>query len=176
MKVRYIIGLYVGALILVFLIALPYMDTDVSQNEQATVQVKKDIFEAGDSMGVAQLDSGLQVAYVDSTTTTTTTTTTTMPPPPPPPDPAPVRPTPVYTAVTGACGGATNGADQFIARESGGNPNIYNGGGSGAWGCYQIMPATWAGAGCNEIGTFGSATPAQQAQCASRLSLSAWGG
>lgn len=73
---------------------------------------------------------------------------------------------------TGACGGATNGADQFIMRESGGNPNAYNP--SGAWGCYQIMPGTWAGAGCDDLGSHGSASPAAQAACASRLSLSAW--
>lgn len=78
------------------------------------------------------------------------------------------------TPVTGACGGATNGADQFIARESGGDPNVWNTGGSGAWGCYQIMPGTWAGAGCDELGAHGSASAAAQAQCASRLSLSAW--
>jgi hypothetical protein len=73
---------------------------------------------------------------------------------------------------TGECGGATNGADQFIMRESGGNPNAYNP--SGAWGCYQIMPGTWAGAGCDELGAHGSASAAAQAQCASRLGLSAW--
>jgi len=92
--------------------------------------------------------------------------------------PSPARPgvsSPQSGASTGACGGATNGADQFIARESGGNPGIYNAGGSGAWGCYQVMPGTWASS-CSDIGTFGSATPAQQAQCASRLPLSAWGG
>jgi hypothetical protein len=79
---------------------------------------------------------------------------------------------PVTAPVTGACGGATNGADQYIARESGGNPNAYNP--SGAWGCYQIMPGTWAGAGCDELGAYGSASPAAQSACASRLPLSAW--
>ena len=177
MKVRDIIFLWVGALVLVFLIALPHMSRDVSTNELkvSSPETKdKDIFQVGETMNAAQLDSGLQVEYVNSTTTTTTTTL--PPPPPPPPPPAPVRPTPVYSTVTGECGGATNGADQFIGRESGGNPNIYNTGGSGAWGCYQIMPGTWRGAGCDEFGSHGSATPAQQAQCASRLPMSAWGG
>jgi hypothetical protein len=79
------------------------------------------------------------------------------------------------SGVTGACGGATNGADQFIGRESGGNPGIYNSQGSGAWGCYQIEAGTWD-ANCTGIGAYGSASPAQQAACASRLPLSAWGG
>lgn len=78
--------------------------------------------------------------------------------------------------VTGACGGATNGADQFIGRESGGDPNVYNTGGSGAWGCYQLMPMHFApGATCSDM-VYGQASPAQQAECASRLPLSAWGG
>lgn len=106
------------------------------------------------------------------------------------------RPTPPAThapsasapSVGGPCGGATNGADQFIQRESGGNPYIINGGGSApdpysagrAWGCYQIMPDTWAGA-CgvnNRLGLPPITTydPASQAACASRLGLSAWGG
>lgn len=78
------------------------------------------------------------------------------------------------TQVVGACGGATNGADQYIGRESGGNPAALNP--SGAWGCYQIMPGTWAGAGCDQLGAYGSAPPSVQAECASRLPLSAWGG
>ena len=91
--------------------------------------------------------------------------------------PAPAYTVPSYAPVasggaTGACGGATNGADQFIQRESGGDPNALNP--SGAWGCYQIMPGTWAGAGCNDLGAYGSASAAVQAECASRLSLSAW--
>jgi hypothetical protein len=73
----------------------------------------------------------------------------------------------------GACGGATNGADRFIARESGGNPSVYNGQGSGAWGCYQIMPQTWAGS-CSDLGSHGSASVEAQAACASRLPLSSW--
>jgi hypothetical protein len=79
------------------------------------------------------------------------------------------------TQVTGQCGGATNGADRFIGRESGGDPNVYNTQGSGAWGCYQIMPATWRSS-CSDLGQHGSASPAAQAECASRLPLSAWGG
>lgn len=74
---------------------------------------------------------------------------------------------------TGPCGGATNGADQFIQRESGGDPYISNTGGSGAYGCYQIMPGTWTGA-CSDLGAQQDASPSTQAQCASRLPLSAW--
>jgi hypothetical protein len=77
------------------------------------------------------------------------------------------------TTVSGACGGATNGADAYIGRESGGNPNARNP--SGAWGCYQIMPGTWSSS-CSDIGAYGSASPSQQAQCASRLPQSSWGG
>ena len=73
----------------------------------------------------------------------------------------------------GACGGATNGADAFIGRESGGSATIYNGSGSGAWGCYQIMPATW-NSSCSDLGVHGSAGASAQAACASRLPLSAW--
>lgn len=76
---------------------------------------------------------------------------------------------------TGACGGATNGADQFIARESHGQADVWNTQGSGAWGCYQIMPATWASS-CSDLGAHGSAPASAQAECASRLPLSAWGG
>jgi hypothetical protein len=75
------------------------------------------------------------------------------------------------TSVGGACGGATNGADAFIARESGGNPNARNA--SGAWGCYQIMPGTWSSS-CSDLGAYGSAGTSAQAQCASRLPSSAW--
>lgn len=93
----------------------------------------------------------------------------------PPPPPVTVTPPTVAggAVTTGECGGATNGADQFIQRESGGNPGIYNQGGSGAWGCYQIMPGTWA-ASCSDLGVHGQASPAAQAACASRLPLSAW--
>ena len=75
------------------------------------------------------------------------------------------------TSVGGACGGATNGADAFIGRESGGNPNARNS--SGAWGCYQIMPGTWSSS-CSDLGQLGSASTEAQAQCASRLPSSAW--
>jgi len=84
---------------------------------------------------------------------------------------APPAPT---SGPTGACGGATNGADQFITRESGGNPAISNAGGSGAYGCYQIMPATWASS-CSDLGAEVGSSVAIQAECASRLPLSAWG-
>src|SRR4029077_13439629 len=78
----------------------------------------------------------------------------------------------------GACGGASNGADQYIHRESGGDPTIANGGGHAAspfdagraWGCYQILPSTWASS-CSDITTY---DPASQARCASRLPDSAW--
>jgi soluble lytic murein transglycosylase-like protein len=73
--------------------------------------------------------------------------------------------------VGGSCGGATNGADRFIGAESGGNPNARNA--SGAWGCYQIMPGTWA-AKCSDLGQHGSASTEAQAQCASRLPSSSW--
>lgn len=75
------------------------------------------------------------------------------------------------SSVGGACGGATNGADAFIGRESGGNPNARNS--SGAWGCYQIMPGTWSSS-CSDLGQYGSAGTQAQAQCASRLPSSAW--
>src|SRR5215208_3522739 len=71
----------------------------------------------------------------------------------------------------GACGGATNGADSYIGRESGGNPNARNP--SGAWGCYQIMPGTWSSS-CSDLGQHGSASTDAQAQCASRLPSSSW--
>jgi Transglycosylase-like domain len=73
--------------------------------------------------------------------------------------------------VGGSCGGATNGADAYIGRESGGNPNARNA--SGAWGCYQIMPGTWASS-CSDLGQHGSASTEAQAACASRLPSSAW--
>src|SRR6266516_4476227 len=73
--------------------------------------------------------------------------------------------------VSGACGGATNGADAYIGRESGGNPNARNP--SGAWGCYQIMPGTWSSS-CSDLGQYGSAGTSAQAACASRLPSSAW--
>jgi soluble lytic murein transglycosylase-like protein len=75
------------------------------------------------------------------------------------------------STVSGACGGATNGADRFIGAESGGNPNARNS--SGAWGCYQIMPGTWRGS-CSDLGQHGSASTEAQAQCASRLPSSSW--
>ena len=75
------------------------------------------------------------------------------------------------SSVGGACGGATNGADAYIGRESGGNPNARNS--SGAWGCYQIMPGTWSSS-CSDLGQHGSASTEAQAQCASRLPSSSW--
>lgn len=74
-------------------------------------------------------------------------------------------------SVGGSCGGATNGADAYIGRESGGNPNARNP--SGAWGCYQIMPGTWNGS-CSDLGQYGSASTQAQAACASRLPSSSW--
>jgi soluble lytic murein transglycosylase-like protein len=75
------------------------------------------------------------------------------------------------SSVGGACGGATNGADSYIGRESGGDPNARNA--SGAWGCYQIMPGTWSSS-CSDLGQHGSASTEAQAACASRLPSSAW--
>ena len=75
------------------------------------------------------------------------------------------------SSVGGACGGASNGADAYIGRESGGNPNARNA--SGAWGCYQIMPGTWSSS-CSDLGQHGSASTEAQAQCASRLPSSSW--
>ena len=75
------------------------------------------------------------------------------------------------SSVGGACGGASNGADAYIGRESGGNPNARNA--SGAWGCYQIMPGTWSSS-CSDLGQHGSASTQAQAQCASRLPSSSW--
>jgi hypothetical protein len=80
----------------------------------------------------------------------------------------------VHGGSTGACGGATNGADQYIGRESGGDPGAVNQG-SGAYGCYQIMPGTW-GASCSDLGPQSGSSASTQAQCASRLPSSAWGG
>ena len=77
------------------------------------------------------------------------------------------------SSVGGACGGASNGADAYIGRESGGNPNARNA--SGAWGCYQIMPGTWSSS-CSDLGPHGSASTEAQAACASRLPQSSWGG
>ncbi len=75
------------------------------------------------------------------------------------------------SSVGGSCGGASNGADAYIGRESGGNPNARNP--SGAWGCYQIMPGTWSSS-CSDLGQHGSASTEAQAQCASRLPSSSW--
>ncbi len=91
--------------------------------------------------------------------------------PAPPAGPSGNRP----SSAAGPCGGATNGADAYIWRESRGDPGVYNTGGSGAYGCYQIMPATWA-ASCSDLGPLEGSSPQAQAACASRLPLSAWGG
>ena len=86
----------------------------------------------------------------------------------------PSAPAPSGGGAVGACTGFAV-PDYIIQRESGGNPNISNSGGSGAYGCYQIMPATWASS-CRDLGPEIGSSPATQAQCASRLPLSAWGG
>lgn len=97
--------------------------------------------------------------------------------PPPPPKPwvelpkanPTVRSGPVAPAqnVGGKCGGA-GANDQFIGRESGGNPNAVNPS-SGAFGCWQLLPSTAAHCG---IGPGSSI--AQQAACAGSLSSSNW--
>ena len=56
--------------------------------------------------------------------------------------------------------------DYIVSRESGGNPNAYNP--SGAWGCAQFMPGTWAGS-CSDLGAHGSASVEAQNECANRL-------
>jgi hypothetical protein len=88
-------------------------------------------------------------------------------------------PAPRYSAEgSGACGGATNGADQFIGRETRGSAdpvNQDNLSGSGAHGCYQITPSTWA-ASCGDLGGLAGSSAGTQARCASRLPLSAWAG
>lgn len=80
---------------------------------------------------------------------------------------------PSYGGPVGECGGSEGGRDAYIARESGGDPNVWNTTGSGAWGCWQIIPGTW-NSSCSDIGVHGQATVEQQAACASRLPHSAW--
>lgn len=63
--------------------------------------------------------------------------------------------------------------DAIVTRESGGNPDVWNGSGSSAWGCFQILGSTWASS-CSDIGVHGQASVAQQKECASRLPSSAW--
>lgn len=105
-----------------------------------------------------------------------------------PPDPPPVvveaqpqtEPVEVEQApvASGPCGGATNGADQYIGREtygSGDPVNQDNLEGSGAHGCYQILPSTWE-ASCSDLGPLYGSDADTQAKCASRLPLSAWAG
>lgn len=87
-------------------------------------------------------------------------------------------------ASTGECGGATNGADRYIPRESGGDSTViyggahaatpYEAGADVAWGCYQTKGFHWMPGGrCADITDY---SPTGQAACASRLPLSAWGG
>lgn len=99
-------------------------------------------------------------------------------PPPVVEAPAPVVEQTPSASGSGACGGATNGADQYIGRETHGSVDPVNQAnltGSGAWGCYQIMPDTWASS-CGDLGSLVGSDGATQAQCASRLPLSAWAG
>lgn len=58
--------------------------------------------------------------------------------------------------------------DAIVNRESGGNPHIVNPS-SGAYGCFQIIPSTWA-ASCSDL----ARDVAGQRECASRLPSSAW--
>jgi len=74
----------------------------------------------------------------------------------------------------GTCGGATNGADRYIGRESNGDPGAVNPV-SGAYGCYQITPGTWT-LRCSDLGPEPGSIASTQAQCASRLPVSSWGG
>jgi hypothetical protein len=94
----------------------------------------------------------------------------------PAPAPAPRYSTPPTNSGGGGCGGATNGADQYIGRETKGSSDPVNQAnlqGSGAWGCYQITPSTWA-ASCGDLGSEIGSSGSTQAACASRLPISAW--
>lgn len=109
------------------------------------------------------------VHYVDAAPTSTTipeASTTTAPPPPetttvpepvtelttvapkvtqpPTPRSSPVQTTVAAPASTGggSCGGSLPPC-AVLARESGGDPTVYNSEGSGASGRWQIMPGTW---------------------------------
>lgn len=91
-------------------------------------------------------------------------------------EPAQVEQAPL-AAGSGECGGATNGADQYIGRETQGSSDPVNQDnleGSGAHGCFQITPGTWE-ASCSDLGDLQGSSADAQAQCASRLPLSAWG-
>ncbi len=48
---------------------------------------------------------------------------------------------------SGSSGGGGCTEESIIARESGGDPGVYNTSGSGASGLYQFMPGTWDGYG-----------------------------
>lgn len=65
------------------------------------------------------------------------------------------------------CNGRTLPTCGIVRRESRFNPNIWNTGGSGAWGLYQFLRSTWR-ATCPEY-PHGSASVAQQVECARRL-------
>lgn len=67
-----------------------------------------------------------------------------------------------------------------VTRESHGNPFIYNTEGSGAFGCYQIMPSWWAKPGPDGCAHLNKWNVADQKACA-RIILrvqgpGAWGG
>lgn len=53
----------------------------------------------------------------------------------------------VANAASSSSGGSGCSEASIIARESGGDPTVYNTSGSGASGLYQFMPGTWDGYG-----------------------------
>jgi hypothetical protein len=130
---------------------------------------------------VAFVNDAIAVSIERAVVTNIAAWVASIPPPAPPSPPAHERSARAPDGLggggesTGACGGATNGADRFIHRESGGNPNIFNTQGSGAYGCYQILASTWRSS-CSDLGPEVGSSAATQAACASRLPLSAWGG
>jgi hypothetical protein len=70
-------------------------------------------------------------------------------------------------SVTGECTGGPVSAT-VVQNESGGDPNVWNTQGSGAWGCWQIIPRTWNGL-CSDIGPHGATGVDGQRECANRI-------
>lgn len=73
---------------------------------------------------------------------------------------------------SGGGGGGSCYASQvpagIIDRESKGDPTVWNTEGSGAWGCFQFMPGTWASS-CSDLGVHGQASVSAQVACADRV-------